>query len=252
MLSPPGETGTPSSSRRDWTQRVTSVTAACALLFTGVSVQQTRSQLRIAAQGQVSERFGRSVEQLSSSTLGVRLGGIYALERLARDSPADQPTVVEVLSAFIREHARDQLTPVWIGMVQYLRPATDVRAALTVLSRRNTSRDNGATVDLLSANLAHLVLAHVRLPGAHLDRADLTGVNLSEANLAGATLIQARASGANLNGADLTRADLTEATLTEADLTGAALREADLTLTGRYGANLEGADLTGAVRRQPF
>ena len=38
----------------------------------------------------------------------MRIGGIYALERIARDSAKDHPTVMEVLTAFIREHSRDQ------------------------------------------------------------------------------------------------------------------------------------------------
>jgi hypothetical protein len=39
----------------------------------------------------------------------VRLGGSYALERIARDSARDHPTVMEVLSAYVHEHA-----PLWL------------------------------------------------------------------------------------------------------------------------------------------
>ena len=39
------------------------------------------------------------------------IGGIYALERIARDSAKDHPTVMEVLTAFIREHSREQWPP---------------------------------------------------------------------------------------------------------------------------------------------
>lgn len=35
----------------------------------------------------------------------MKLGGIYALERIARDSPNDHPQVVEVLTAYVRQHA---------------------------------------------------------------------------------------------------------------------------------------------------
>jgi hypothetical protein len=41
----------------------------------------------------------------------VRIGGIYALERIARDSAIDHPTVMEVLAAFIREHSQEQWHP---------------------------------------------------------------------------------------------------------------------------------------------
>jgi hypothetical protein len=43
--------------------------------------------------------------------LDVRLGGIYALERIAKGSKRDHPTVVEVLSAFVREHAQPPTQP---------------------------------------------------------------------------------------------------------------------------------------------
>jgi len=37
--------------------------------------------------------------------LDLRLGGIYALERIARDSEADRATIAEVLTAYIRIHS---------------------------------------------------------------------------------------------------------------------------------------------------
>jgi hypothetical protein len=87
----------------------------------------------------------------------IRLGGIYALERIARDSARDHPTVIEVLAPFIREHAHDAhaCTP---GRI---RP--DLQAALTVLGRRTTTHDDDR-IDLNGANLRN----------AHLGRADLT------------------------------------------------------------------------------
>jgi hypothetical protein len=55
--------------------------------------------------GQITDRFGKAVGQLGSAELDVRLGGIYALERIARDSADDHPQVMEVLTAFVRVHA---------------------------------------------------------------------------------------------------------------------------------------------------
>jgi hypothetical protein len=60
---------------------------------------------RLTQEGQITDRYTRAVEQLGSDKLDVRLGGIYALERIAKDSERDHPTVVEVLSAFVREHS---------------------------------------------------------------------------------------------------------------------------------------------------
>jgi hypothetical protein len=106
-------------SRRDWVQIaggfgqfVTAVAAIGALVFTASATRATSDQVRLSEQGQYTDRFGRAVEQLGQEDtadqkkLSIRLGGIYALERLMWDSKRDRPTIVEVLCAFIRTHAQ--------------------------------------------------------------------------------------------------------------------------------------------------
>ena len=44
----------------------------------------------LATQAHLTDRFARAVELLGSAAPAVRLGGIYALERLARDSETDR------------------------------------------------------------------------------------------------------------------------------------------------------------------
>ena len=62
--------------------------------------------VQIAQEGQITERFARAIGQLGDTKLEVRLGGIYALERIARDSTRDHWTIMEVLTAYVRENAR--------------------------------------------------------------------------------------------------------------------------------------------------
>ena len=59
----------------------------------------------VSQEGQITDRFTRAIEQLGAEQLQVRLGGIYALERIARDSPGDHWPIMEVLTAFVRENA---------------------------------------------------------------------------------------------------------------------------------------------------
>ena len=98
----------------------------------------------LTEQGQVTDRYTKAIEQLGSDKLDVRIGGIYALERVARDSARDHPTVMEVLTAFIREHSREQW-PV-IATVQHGEKMTrpDVQAAVTVVGRRDAKHDSPA------------------------------------------------------------------------------------------------------------
>lgn len=46
--------------------------------------------------------YSKSVEQLSSDKAPVRLGGLYALERLAQDNPDQRQTMVDVICAYLR------------------------------------------------------------------------------------------------------------------------------------------------------
>jgi hypothetical protein len=65
----------------------------------------TWRQVQVAREGQLTERFTTAVGQLSNRSVDVRLGGIYALERIAIDSERDRQTTYEVLCAYVRQHA---------------------------------------------------------------------------------------------------------------------------------------------------
>jgi hypothetical protein len=193
-------------------------------------------------------RYSRALEQIGSANLDVRIGGIYALEGIALDSPRNHPTVMEVLTAFIRERSRKQPYVAGPESVWGDRwPDTDVQVALTVVGRRKAEHDDDtrtialAGTDLAGADLTGAVLTGANLTGANLTRADLTRADLAGADLASARLTGADLTGARLTDADLTGARLTGARLTDADLTGARLTDADLT-----GARLTGARLTDA------
>jgi uncharacterized protein YjbI with pentapeptide repeats len=213
--------------------------AAGALLFTARNFILSR-------EGQVTDRYTKAIEQLGSDKLDVRIGGIYALERIARDSAKDHPTVMEVLTAFIREHSREQW-PVSAADSPELERLTrpDVQAAVTVIGRRDVRRDI-LPIDLTGANLPSATLTGARIRGALLTGADLTGARIRGALLTGADLTGARIRGALLTGADLTDAYLIGADLSGADLSGTDLSGAHLGGTCLTGADLGGAYLIGA------
>lgn len=57
---------------------------------------------RDATERRITELYTRATEQLGSDKAPVRLGGLYALERLAQDNPAHRQTIVNVLCAYLR------------------------------------------------------------------------------------------------------------------------------------------------------
>ena len=65
-------------------------------------VEVANVQARIAQQGQITNLFSTAVEHLGSEQLPVRLGGIYALWRLIKDSPDRVISVIDILCAFVR------------------------------------------------------------------------------------------------------------------------------------------------------
>jgi type II secretory pathway component PulM len=128
--------------------------AAAALIFTALNFnllrrnseqadQWQRRTYELTEQGQVTDRYTKAVEQLGSNTIDVTIGGIYALERIAHDSPRDHPAVMEVLSACIREHSREQW-PVPVSdddLVPKRTTRPDIQAALIVIGRRDATND---------------------------------------------------------------------------------------------------------------
>jgi hypothetical protein len=55
-----------------------------------------------ATERRVTELYTKAVEQLGSDKAPVRLGGLYALERLAQDNPTQRQTIVNVWCAYLR------------------------------------------------------------------------------------------------------------------------------------------------------
>jgi len=205
------------------------------LYLTWRRVTATEQQVTIAGEGQITERFTRAIEHLGSEKLEVRLGGIYALERIARDSQRDHWPIMEVLTAFVRERSPAPEATGIEGEEKLKSVATDIEAILTVIGRRRVEfeRSAGQRLDL---------------GGTNLSWADLRDASLSEASLIIANLSEANLSEADLSGARLCEADLSEAELYEADLSGADLSGADLSGADLSRANLSGANLSEAKR----
>jgi hypothetical protein len=229
------------------------------------ALQLSQETLQLAQEGQRAARIAQAMAHLGDTTrLTVRLGGIYALEQLARGSPADHWPIMEVLMAYLRdtvpwpprqaspradtslrlETAGEGPRPFSALTPRPSRsPSTDIQAILTVLGRRVWTYEQG---EMQRVNLAYTALAGAHLEGARLQSGNLTGIQLQGAYLAGAHLEHARLEGSDLAGAHLQGAYLQGAQLTGANLQGANLGTASLGVANLQGANLRGAQLQGA------
>lgn len=224
------------------------VLAVIGAFYTHRTFGLNRESLELNRQGQITERFTRAIDQLGNrGSLDVRLGGIYALERIGRESKDDHGPIVEILTAYVREHApllsneqeeRLEDDP----EVEPSIPA-DVQAALTVLVRRNTANDPPQPWHL---NLSAVYLPRADLHDAPLANADLSSTVLTNANLEGAQLQGARLTFARAYMANLSHAGLEGAHLAETNLRSANLMNTDLRHAMLATAKLRDADLHGA------
>src|SRR5262245_5247484 len=174
------------------------------------NMEIARENLRVAEEGKLTERFSKAVELLGSDKLDIRLGGIYALERIAQDSLKDHWTVMEVLTAFVREQSRKEYrdyipslseSPSSIGIIDdELTLREDIQAALTVIGRREWSKVERPNQEL---NLMQAFLGKVFLFDANLRNANLFKTNLQQSILFRADLRNAILADAILIGADL-------------------------------------------------
>jgi uncharacterized protein YjbI with pentapeptide repeats len=214
----------------------------------------TARTYHLSRRGQLTDRYTKAMALLASDKITERLGGVYALEHLMRESQRDHATVIEVLAAFIREQTTTSSagSGAWNaehrheGDDDQPRVATDVQAALTVIGRR-PQRPERNPVDLSLADLCGADLSGLNLDHVSLWRTKLRSAIMLDTQLKGANLCWAQLQDAGLTDARLQNAALAGAQLQKAVLMGAQLQHAELENTNLQGAHLAEADLHGAI-----
>jgi uncharacterized protein YjbI with pentapeptide repeats len=193
----------------------------------------------------------------------VRIGAIYALERIARENLDFHVQIMEILCAYVRNNApagkaqkpevdipalpdlecsRDdwsdyygklveafgsmyQMSPIWQQAQSYsVRP--DVELAVQVVGRRGDDQRQQEAAQ----NGVALDLSRTCLQGAKLSDLNLSGIDFSASHLDGASLQETNfqdcdLSGATFNGADLFQADLRHVSAIGADIRAARFED---------------------------
>lgn len=245
--------------RDDIAPLATLLTATGVIIAAAIALIRHFAQTEADRQRRIVESFSKSVEQLGSDKLELRVGAIFALERLSRESRDDYWTIMEVLAAFVRERMRyttivarlserayflwlqagrpeGRSEEFWAEAVRLERlseTSTDIAAILTVIDRRSAENrereeDNGWYFDLSGAYLSGAYLSGVYLEKIYLARADLSEAQLEGAWLRHANFEKAYLVGAHFEGADLCYAHFEMAALDDAQFEDASLHEAHL------------------------
>jgi hypothetical protein len=174
-----------------------------------------RAQAAVMEKTALRDNLTTATGLLAAENVMQRLNGLFILERIAVDSPAQSSTIRKLLTAFVRERAKapEPLT---------YRPIVDVQEAVSILGRlvRPAERE---TIDLSYTYLAYQDLSNLNLPDANLDRAVFVETNMRNAKLVGARLHRAFfGRNAIVSGTDFSGAELDCAMFDGTDLSGAA------------------------------
>lgn len=127
----------------------------------------------------VTELYTKAVEQIGSDKAPVRLGGLYALERLGQDNPKQRQTIVNVLCAYLRMPFKAPKTGLRGKTGAELEdedPELQVRLAAQELLKTHLSHDAPGYWPGMSVDLQRAVLVDFRLSGCTLDAADFSRV----------------------------------------------------------------------------
>jgi uncharacterized protein YjbI with pentapeptide repeats len=149
-----------------------------------------------ATERRITELYGQSVEQLGHEHAAVRLGGLYALERLAQDNADHRETVVSVMCAYLRMPFLAQEIPASSyegpnrprypleGLDRAAQQELQVRLAAQSILRGHLVHHSGSdktkfwpgvVLDLSGAELIDFSLQECKILMAHFERARFIG-----------------------------------------------------------------------------
>ncbi|MFI9174853.1 pentapeptide repeat-containing protein [Streptomyces lincolnensis] len=202
--------------------------------------EKDREQAELTREGQVTDRYVEAIKLLSSDNVTQRLGGIYSLERIMRDSARDHRTVLEVLAAFVRTRAAKDPKSAGDPPVQKV----DVHAALTVIGRR--PRQSAWPLQLRNLDLSWVDLRGYELHGLDFDMTTFDHSDMAGCQLAGSSFERSSLKSVSLRGANMFFARFYRTVLSQADLSRAILSHANMPQTYVHEAKFEQANLAGA------
>lgn len=237
------------------------------LYFTSLQLRETQltssNNEAIARDGQITDRYIKAVQQLGTTdeqNLPVRIGAIFSLERIARESKTDYGPIMELLSAYVRDRSgpplsekqRNALTGFRETMPFFdfstLGEALDSKSKRSYVVTRDRVEDDSPTYvsmswpNLIASEDTQAAMTVIGRRQLEYEDAAWHPIELRFADLRGLDL-----RGAHLEGADLEGTNLQDADLTGACLCGADLQNSLMDTTKLDQADLRRADLTGAV-----
>lgn len=262
-----------------------------------VQATAARHQANTAQEGFYTDLFTKAVEQLGATrdvtkivysnaspaevelpllqpqpitttepNLEVRLGAIYALERIAQDSERDHWAIMEVLCAYVRENSGESSRcPTQIAEIKFEKiknsekirqeteskidewkkqikpPRSDVQAAIAVIGRRSIKRREwekkhaedpsdplSYRLDLRTANLQVADFRGLHFERAMFDGAHLDCATLDRGEFSGAQFVRCTMIGTSIFESNFSHAQISESSLVGAKVVWADMEDAHI------------------------
>ncbi|WP_166416074.1 pentapeptide repeat-containing protein [Cochlodiniinecator piscidefendens] len=153
-------------------------------------------------------------EEITEPNLEVRIGGLYALERIAQDSERDHIQIMEILCAYIRENSPAPNLESIEEQSAHPIPRLDIQTAATIISRRsqkrirlewqnrfrlNLTKSNLAGVDFSKGNLSAAMFRECYLEETSFQKANLEGTQFDRSHMNNSDFMRAKLKGTRFN-----------------------------------------------------
>ena len=232
-----------------------------------------QDQSALAQADSLTNLFQSATDMLGSEVAAVRIGAIYALQRLAKHRPEDfHVPVMQLLLAFLCNPPADSGDlPPGDGGVLPPEQRDDIQTILQLLKRRSDAdleieKQQKLRLYMHGAQLSNSALRMSKFARAHFVQVDIShayaeGADFSHSKLEHCDLRHGRFGGcnfflalifysslsnSNFRGANFHRVNMHFANLSKSDLKYAKLTRASLSAVDFKESNLEMADLSGA------
>ena len=180
-----------------------------------------------AEEGLITDRINKATEGLGKFNVTgdpiveVRLGALYALERIAQDSIRDHVQIMEIICAYIRHNSQWSNKPSQVQnrhdkekedeqkdtkneKFETDEPREDIQAALTIIGRRKGWPEGAQRLEIEKQQLYSINLNHCDLHKVRIEGANLCGASFIDSNLTNATIIDTDMTKARICMTDLT------------------------------------------------
>ncbi len=197
--------------------------------FTWFQLVATQHSIVLSEERLVADRYSKAIDQLGQSTTQTRLGGIYALGSISKNSPEYVSIVDNVLASYVKQNCHQDSAL-----------KEELQASIDILTRKQFyDFQSGEVKDGIN-------LSKVKLNGFDFNKSSLRNARLTEADMDRSDFVEADLSGLNANGTTFFRADLDRAIIEHAQLFGADFSQASLVGASVKNCNLKLAKLKEA------